>query len=205
MKEVYFSEYIDEENIVMDPPIYNANEDTLHRYSLTLSFRDRKGGGHAIVILKNPSKAGKEDNTGRRLSDDTIYKVSDYLYKKKSYQKITILNLFTIVSGMTGNIRELIGTSDEQIHRNKNNNVLLQLLDEDVFNEEKDRIFAAWGDYSKLLESQYKKRIREVLGLIGDKPLYRVGSMVNGTKYPGHGKYWYDYEEVLPYPQDAVR
>lgn len=205
MKEVYFSKYIDEGNIVMDPSIYNANEDTLHRYSLTLSFRDREGGGHAIVILKNPSNAGKEDDTGRRLSDDTIYKVTDYLYKKKSFQKITIINLFTIVSGMTENIKGLIGTPDEQIHRKKNNTVLLQLLDDEVFNEEKDRIFAAWGNYSNLLESEYKKRIREVISKIGDKPIYRVGPMVNGGKYPGHGKLWYDYEEILPYPQDAVR
>ncbi|WP_280139698.1 hypothetical protein [Salibacterium halotolerans] len=41
--------------------------------------------------------------------------------------------------------------------------------------------------------------------IIGDKPLYRVGPMVNYQKYPGHGKYWYDYEPLLPYPSTGVR
>lgn len=203
MKTVYFSNFIDEKNIAMNPNSFDSNKKTLHRFSITIPFHNRKDGGHAIVILKNPSNAGKEDTQGRKVSDDTIYKVTDYLYKLGNVQKITIVNLFTIVSGTPDYLKEYIGTNDELKYRKYNNEVILQLLSN--FNVKKDIIIAAWGNYKPLLESKYKQRIREVVKLIGDKPLYRVGPMVNNNNYPGHGKYWYDYENILLYPLSAVR
>ncbi|MGX9135474.1 DUF1643 domain-containing protein [Rummeliibacillus sp. JY-2-4R] len=203
MKTVYFSNFIEVENIEMNPKLFDSSEKTLHRFSITIPFRNRKDGGHAIVILKNPSNAGKEDTGGRRVSDDTIYKVTDYLYKLGSVNKVTIVNLFTMVSGTSDYLKEYIGTDDELKYQKYNNEVLLQLLSN--FNFEKDIIIAAWGNYKPLLESKYKERIRQVVKLIGDKPLYRVGPMVNNNNYPGHGKYWYDYEDISPYPSNAVR
>lgn len=203
LKTVYFSNFIDVENIEMNPKFFDSSEKTLHRFSITIPFHNRKDGGHAIVILKNPSNAGKEDTEGRRVSDDTIYKVTDYLYKLGSVNKVTIVNLFTMVSGTSDYLREYVGTNDELKYQKYNNEVLLQLLSN--FNSEKDIIIAAWGNYKPLLESKYKERIREVVKLIGDKPLYRVGPMVNNNNYPGHSKYWYDYEYISPYPSNAVR
>lgn len=203
LKTVYFSNFIDVENIEMNPKFFDSSEKTLHRFSITIPFHNRKDGGHAIVILKNPSNAGKEDTEGRRVSDDTIYKVTDYLYKLGSVNKVTIVNLFTMVSGTSDYLREYVGMNDELKYQKYNNEVLLQLLSN--FNSEKDIIIAAWGNYKPLLESKYKERIREVVKLIGDKPLYRVGPMVNNNNYPGHSKYWYDYEYISPYPSNAVR
>lgn len=187
----------------MNPNLLNSNEKTLHRFFITIPFLNRKDGGHAIVILKNPSNAGKEDTQGRKVSDDTIYKVTDYLYKLGSIKKVTIVNLFTMVSGTPNYLKEYIGTNDELKYRKYNNDVLLKLLAK--FNSEQDIIIAAWGNYKPLLESKYKERIREVIRLIGDKPLYHVGPMVNNNNYPGHGKYWYDYEGISPYPSNAVK
>lgn len=203
MKNVYFSSFIDEENIVMDPKSFDLTQKTLHRFSLTIPFHNRKDAGQAIVILKNPSNTGKEDIQGRKVSDDTIYKITDYLYKLGSVKKVTIVNLFTMVSGTSNYLKEYIGTNDELKYRKYNNKVLLQLFSN--FNLEKDIIIAAWGNYKPLLESKYKERIREIIKLIGDRPLYRVGPMVNNNNYPGHGKYWYDYEAISPYPTNAVR
>lgn len=203
MKTVYFSNFIDEKNIEMNPISLDANEKTLHRFSITIPFHNRKDGGHAIVILKNPSNAGKEDTRGRKVSDDTIYKVTDYLYKLGSITKVTIVNLFTMVNGTPDYLKEYIGTNDELKYRKYNNEVLLQLLSN--FNSEKDIVIAGWGNYKPLLESKYKERIREVVRLIGNRPLYRVGPMVNKNNYPGHGKYWYDYEDISLYPSNAVR
>lgn len=203
MKTVYFSNFIDEENIKMNPNYLDSCEIVLHRFSITIPFHNRKDGGHAIVILKNPSNAGKEDNLEKKVSDDTIYKVTDYLYKLGGFQKVTVVNLFTMVSGTPDYLKEYIGTHDELEYRKYNNEILLELLLN--FNIEKDIIIAAWGNYKPLLESKYKERIREVVKLVGDKPLYRVGPMVNKNNYPGHGKYWYDYEDILPYPSNAVR
>jgi hypothetical protein len=187
----------------MNSNFFDTSEKALHRFSITIPFHNRKDSGHTIVILKNPSNAGKEDTQGKQVSDDTFYKVTDYLYKLGSVQKVTIVNLFTMVSGTPDNLKEYMGTHDELKYRKYNNEVLVQLLSN--FNFEKDNIIAAWGNYKPLLESKYKERIREVVKLIGDKPLYRVGPMVNKNNYPGHGKYWYDYEDILPYPSNAVR
>lgn len=155
--------------------------------------------------MKNPSNAGKKDENGLRTSDDTIYKVLDYLYKQTNYKikKVTILNLFTMVNGNPAYLKEYIGTPDELKFRKLNDDVFKNELSN--FNMNKDIIIAGWGDYNPLLESAYKQRIREVITLIGDKLIYRVGPTVNKNKYPGHGKLWYDYEELFLYPSDAVR
>ncbi|MFB6468234.1 DUF1643 domain-containing protein [Cytobacillus sp. Hz8] len=203
MKTVYFSNFIDEESITMNPKFFDSSEKKLHRFSITIPFHNRIDGEHAIVILKNPSNAGKEDTQGRKVSDDTIYKITDYLFKLGNVQKVTIVNLFTMVSGTPDYLKDYIGTDDELRYRTYNNEVILQLLSN--FNVEKDIIIAAWGNNKPLLESKYKERIREVIKLIGDKPLYRVGPMVNNNNYPGHGRYWYDYEDISPYPSNAVR
>lgn len=200
---MYFSSFIDKENIEMNPSFFDSSEKIHHRFSITIPFHNRIDGGHAIVILKNPSNAGKEDIQENKVSDDTMYKITDYLYKLGSIKKVTIVNLFSRVSGTPYYLRDYIGTNDELTFRKYNNQVILQLLSN--FNYEQDLIIAAWGNYQPLLESKYKERIREVLKLIGDKPLYCIGPMVNKNNYPGHGKYWYDYEELLPYPKNAVR
>ena len=203
MKPVYFSSFIAKEKIEMHPSFLETSEKIHHRFSITIPFHDRINGGHAIVILKNPSNAGKEDFQDKKVSDDTIYKITDYLYKLGSIQKVTIVNLFSRVSGSPYYLRDYIGTNDELRFRKYNDQVICQLLAN--FNDEQDLLIAAWGNYAPFLESKYKERIREVLNLIGDIPLYRVGPMVNKNAYPGHGKYWYDYEELLPYPIHAVR
>jgi hypothetical protein len=204
MKKVYFSNFIDEGKIKMQPQSLNEtdHDGILHRFSLTIPFREKREGGHAIVIMKNPSNAGKKDENGLRISDDTIYKVLDYLYKQTKY-KVTILNLFTMVNGTPAYLKEYIGTPEELRFRKLNDDIFKSVISN--FNMNKDIIIAGWGDYKPLLESAYKQRIREVLTLIDNKPIYRVGPMVNKNKYPGHGKLWYDYEELLLYPPNAVR
>ncbi|MBT2730558.1 DUF1643 domain-containing protein [Bacillus sp. ISL-75] len=152
MKTVSFSNFIDEENIMMNPKFFDSSEKTLHRFSITIPFHNRIDGGHAIVILKNPINAGKEDTQRRKVSDDTIYKITDYLYKLGNVQKVTIVNLFTMVSGTPDYLRDYIGTDDELRYRTYNNEVLLQLLSN--INVEKDIIIAAWGNYKPLLESK---------------------------------------------------
>lgn len=138
------------------------------------------------------------------MSDDTIYTVLDYLYKRIDYQisKVTFLN-FTMVNGISSHLKQYIGTPEELAFRKQNDEVIKSIISEVDIN--KDLIIAGWGNYSPVLESVYKKRIREVMSIIGDKPIFRVGPMVNKSKYPGHGKLWYDYEELLPYPLSAVK
>jgi hypothetical protein len=97
-KKVYFSTYIDINNITMDPSNTNIGS---HRYLLKIPFLNRPTGKTAIVIMKNPSMASKKDSDKRLLSDDTIYRVCDYLYKLNNpmFKEVIILNLMSIYGG----------------------------------------------------------------------------------------------------------
>lgn len=206
MKTVYFSNYIDQANIKVNPSILEI-EGELHRFSLTIPFHNRKGEGNAIVFLKNPSNAGKivvdEEGENRKVSDDTIYNVTDYLYKQKKFQKVIIVNLFTIVSGNTERIKGCIGKDRGRTYQEANDKEILRILHD--YHEEKDIIIAAWGASTSLKKGEYDKRIKEVLRIIEDRPLYRVGPMVGAGRYPGHGKYWYDYEEIRVFPDSILK
>jgi hypothetical protein len=198
---VYFSDYVDEENILVNPINDIVTNSICHRFSITIPFKQRTNGGHVLVFMKNPSDAGKIYNN-KKISDDTLYKVLDYLYKTERFSKVTILNLFTIVYGTASNIKDYIGSNEEVKFRERNNKIIKEYLLE--YDESKDEIIAAWGSYNGILESKYNKRIKEVLEIIGNRPLSIVGKTVNNGKYPGHGKYWYDYENILPYPSTAI-
>lgn len=95
---------------------------------MTISFLGREEGGHAIVILKKTSKAGKLDEDNRKLSDDTIYKVLDYLNKhENNYAKVTILNLFSIYGPVFKNIATKI-EKVEELSVDKNQEVLSNII-----------------------------------------------------------------------------
>lgn len=66
MKKIYFSSYVDVKNIQMNPEFFDEPEhdEILHRFSLTIPFRERDGGGQTIVIMKNLSNAGKQVKAG---------------------------------------------------------------------------------------------------------------------------------------------
>lgn len=182
----------------------NSYEDDLHstfhhRYSLTIPYVGREEGGHAIVIMKNPSNAGKYDEQGRRVSDDTIYMVLDYIYKLQNYsiKYVTILNLFTLTGGTLKDLKGFIGTTTENMKRRENNIVIQRTLEH--FDSSKDLIIAGWGAKSTLNIRPYKQRVQEVIRLLDGKPLYRVGPLVGKGVFPGHGKYWYDYKKLRSY------
>lgn len=204
MKVIYFSNFVDEAKIEVNPINQLEEKGVVHRFYITIPFKNRNNGGHVYVFMKNPSNAGKIDESNKKISDDTLYKVLDFINKhENNFRKVTILNLFTVVNGTSSNIREYIESDDEIAFRKQNDEVIIKKLDH--FNENKDMILAAWGSYNGLLESKYKRRIREVINIIGKRPIHVVGSMVENGKYPGHGKCWYDYEEVSPYPSSGIQ
>ncbi|WP_163971806.1 DUF1643 domain-containing protein [Oceanobacillus halotolerans] len=193
-KAVYFSKYIQEDGIVTVP--YNINEEGLYRYSMTIPFKGRDNSKKAIVIMKNPSKAGKFDSQAqRKISDETIYRVTDYLYKhEQNYSEVIILNLFAIYSSIFDE-----GVEEELIYGNdnmeKNNRIILSTL-EDL--EDGDRVIVGWGRYPKRtgFRDNYRERIEEVLTLLNGVTLWRVGNFVkvDSWHFPQHGLNWYDYE-----------
>ncbi|MES1043911.1 DUF1643 domain-containing protein [Heyndrickxia oleronia] len=195
-KPVYFSKYIDEEHINTEPNI--INETDLYRYSMSIPFKGRHKSKNAIVIMKNPSKAGKYDTKfQRKLSDETIYRVTDYLYKhEQNFSKVIILNLFSIYSSIFDEnvIEELIyGNDNMEI----NNRVILSTLKE---MQEDDKVIVAWGGYPNRagFRDNYRERVEEVMTLLDGITLWSVGELVKIDRwyFPQHGLNWYDYEEM---------
>jgi hypothetical protein len=197
-KPFYFSSYINESGIITIP-VDIEGEGGNFRYSIHIPFIDanERSGKKAIVILKNPSKAGKYSPSSRRkLSDDTVYSVLDYLYKHETnFSEVIILNLFALYASVFNdtNVNEQLIYSDRNIE--KNNKVINDIM-ADL--KEGDRVIVAWGGYPKKtgFRPKYKERIGEVLGLLEGIPLWRVGDFTNGDKFPQHGLDWVDFEEM---------
>lgn len=213
-KYILFSDYIDENNISSEPiKIYNK---TQHRYSITIPFKDRdnKSGISVIVIMKNPSTAGKfvkVNGIKRRQSDDTIYRVLDYLYKQKEYniKEVVIVNLMSIYSGTLSNIIKE-AKSIEILSKQAN---LTEIEKKISSSKPQDIIIVAWGGFpgypkieddmsynisSSDLKKYYNKLIDSTHKILKDKKVYRVGTLTEDG-FPRHGKYWYDYEELFEY------
>jgi hypothetical protein len=205
LSNVYFSSYCDEENIEKE---FDGNL----RYFLTIPYRNRENGAHAAVILKNPSNAGKRDNSYRLVSDDTVYHVLDYFYKIKRedqyvFSKVTILNLYPHIGGTVNgqNIQNLDYDDEEVIIVLNKNDCTIRNIISDPTNEV--CVFAGWGappsKFTANDKEKYKERIREVLERI-EFTIYRVGKLVEEGIYPGHGKNWYDYKEIYEYSEEEI-
>ncbi|ARI78801.1 DUF1643 domain-containing protein [Halobacillus mangrovi] len=217
-RKILFSSYVDEERIVTTPKeIELRNIANHYRYLISIPFRNRIKQRIAVVIMKNPSEAGIFDNSiNRRLSDDTIYNVCDYLYKHSfNFSKVIILNLFPIFGPNMKNLvndkpNELLG---EDLNSNKNNEVFSEVFNS--LNHVPHRIILAWGGYPNLgnnlpkvvkakFRKLYKDRINEVINIIGNRPTYKVGDSLSGSKFPAHGKVWYDFEPMKQFSHPIV-
>nr|WP_255358543.1 DUF1643 domain-containing protein [Halobacillus sp. KGW1] len=177
---------------------------------MTVPFKTRLSDRVAVVIMKNPSRAGIHDaKMKRKISDDTIYKVCDYLYKDSfDFSKVIILNLFpifgpTFKSLIIDDPNVLLG---KELNNERNNEVIMQVLNS--IRNVPHKIILAWGGYPNmgdnltkeerdLIRTMYKQRINEVLSMIGDRATYKVGENLSDGKFPPHGKVWYDYERMV--------
>jgi hypothetical protein len=198
-KNIYFSNYVNEEKILPNPN-NTDDENQMYRYSLRIPFKDAeiRSGSKAIVIMKNPSKAGRKDTLRNiKLSDDTIYRVLDYLYKHElNFSEVIVLNLFALYASVFDDT-----VTDELIYgknnMEQNNQVIMDTL---KGLNEGDRIIAAWGSYPKRknFRNQYRQRISEVRDLLCHVQLWRVGDLVRDGehKFPQHGLQWFDFEKM---------
>lgn len=207
-KNILFSSYIDTNKISTIPKeIKIQNSNNFYRYSINIPFKNREEKRVAIVIMKNPSKAGIYDKKLKtRLSDDTVYNVCDYIYKHElRFSEVIILNLFPIYGPTFKNIT--VESQDEYLGEklliDENDKVLLQIL-----NSYKNSVLIlAWGGYPNLdkkttkeqkqkIRNLYRQRINNVLDLIGEKTTYMVSDKLINDIFPPHGKFWFDFEKL---------
>ncbi len=209
-KTYYFSSYIDEDGIVTHPAV--ISESDKYRYSIQIPFKDRdqKKGKIAVVIMKNPSKAGRKEslpnNQTRRISDETIYRVLDYLYKHpEDFSSVIILNIFALYASVLKDDETEAETNQKHVVDKltdvdslaKNDTIIASTI---AKLKEGDRVIAAWGGYPQLkgFNGKYRERIEKIRKLFNGKELWRVGDIVkDGTlQFPQHGSKWVDFEKM---------
>lgn len=207
-KTILFSSYIDIKNIETIPKeIELIKPDNDYRYSITIPFKNRKKERVAIIIMKNPSKAGIYDHqTQNKISDETIYNVCDYIYKHKyKFSKVIILNLFPIYGSTFKNIA--IKDQNEYLGHNLNTIRNDEIITEVLTSINDYTLILAWGGYPDMGKKStrkqnyntrklYRQRINQILNIIGDRPTYKVGSQLTNNIFPSHGKVWFDFEEL---------
>ena len=77
-----------------------------HRFYLELSIEQRKEGETLAVIMMNPSNTFPEIEERESTVDDTVKNIIRMAYKLKKYNRIIILNSFSLISGTIKNIKE---------------------------------------------------------------------------------------------------
>lgn len=158
------------------------------RYKLTVTSTKVTSGTEWLVILKNPSKAGR---TNKFESDMTVNTVCTHFFShKKSVKKVTIVNLFPLYLTDASKLRD---------HRPK----LLDkrnyhILETEIRNA--SNIVLAWGASPAGCQAEFKDKKEFVQNLLKGKTFYqmkRKGKELNRER-PLHGQVWRkDCELVL--------
>ena len=175
-KKVYrYKGYVDNANIAIDPSKKNG----FYRYLLSIPLKN-SGCKSVLVILKNPSKADKEQ------SDHTINNVLKFC--RKDYKKVYIVNLFPCYSTNPKGVKKFISSAHFAPQMKNNINTLKAVL------AEVDEVIFAWGRNSIGNKKEYDKAIKNVLDEIrcSNKKTFAVrkkGKLLKRT-YPWHAQVW---------------
>lgn len=174
----------------MTKPIYkysdfvtkiNSGTSENKRYWLELTIDETKTEG-IIIILKNPSRAGKN------ISDKTVHTVSNYIYQNRqkyaglnNIGKIIILNLMPNYMTESSGLQQLKKTIIDQENIRTLNEYCLKI----------EKVIIAWGNHPPGLYYEYeelKKSTMEILA-INKNEIYFVDKMTNAGN-PKHGQVW---------------
>jgi hypothetical protein len=139
-----------------------------------------------VVLQKNPSLA---DATRR---DPTVGRVESWA-RRRRFSAITYVNLFALRSP---NPAELNRTSYARAVGPENDRYLLKPL------PWADVIVLAWGNPNGIDPERYRRRIQEVLTLLRDWPLYRVGPLTR-LGHPRHGLRWEAEHPLILFRQET--
>lgn len=180
IKKHIYKRYVDTKSI-------KITEDTKNNLRNLLEVPIRNNGNKSVlVILKNPSKATNNQ------SDYTVNKVIEYC-KRKDYNKVYIMNLFSYYSTKPKGVKIFINSNNYTQFMEKN----LSVLEETIANV--DDVIEAWGTDTIGCKKEYDKTIKKVNEILQKEKLksgrqnlgvYYVGNLSNKGNYPLHGQRW---------------
>lgn len=160
------------------------------RYKLEIDLKGIRGKERWLIIMKNPSKAGK---LGVEFSDCTISRVCEYFYQLKSEVKtIVVVNLFPIYETDSSKLKE----RKEDLVDTTNKNILIKEI------SKADHIVFAWGTHPAYCHAEFEEMKNFVKPLCISKSCYQMKhpkKEVN-KEHPLHGQVWgYSNYELIKY------
>lgn len=180
IKKRIYKSYVDTKNI-------KITEDTKNNLRNLLEVPIKNASNKSVlVILKNPSKATKNE------SDYTVNKVIEYC-KRKDYNKIYIMNLFPYYSTKPKGVKKFINSNNYTQFMAKN----LSVLKNTITNV--DDVIEAWGTDTIGCKKTYDNVIDKVNKILQKEKaksgrqnleVYYVGKLSKKDKYPLHGQRW---------------
>jgi hypothetical protein len=153
-----------------------------HRYGLFFQAKNPHGGKSVAIIQLNGSITGPNGQGSNWNIDPTIGKVLTWCYENEDYpfEYVHCLNLFSYIDPHPTNL------SDFNLN-------ILNHPDNDAWIieacEEVDNIIVAYGDCEGINPEVALNRVIEVLSLLENKHLYRVGDPTQSGN-PQHGRRW---------------
>lgn len=193
-----FPNFVDKQNITIE-----LDEALELRYLIRIPIKlypptDTK----VLVILKNPSKAKVNHDSGVYESDTTVNRILEY-FMKHNYSEVSIVNLFARYFTYSEDLNQYTNRP-KLIVGEDNDNVLEKRINSDEY----ERIIVAWGGYPQKSDRQmkelYKNRIMVVEELIKNKNTFYVEKMVENNKFPKHAMVWYTKESKPMYKYNSV-
>lgn len=165
----------------------------LKRFFLKVQIKNRDTTKSLLVILKNPSRAGKVGQS-ENVSDKTVNTIGEYFYKRsQDIEFVTIMNLFpafeTDPKKLTDRRNDLI------CERNK------QYLKDEI--EAADNVVVAWGSHPRGCKAEFTQMKQFVLPLLYMKKVFQMKkrSKPMNAKRPMHAQVWgyneYDLEPII--------
>lgn len=180
-----FPAFVDKENIDI---LLDEEYDLRYYLQIPLQHKLVLPKKSVLAILKNPSAAKINHDTGIYESDPTVDRVLRYFHKN-GFTEVVIVNLFARYYTYSASLNDYV--DEPELIVGKSNDVHIQgFLESGKF----DRIVVAWGGYpmnsNEKMKIIYQKRIREIEKLINNKDAYYVEKMVDKNKFPKHGLTW---------------
>lgn len=197
--EYWFGPHIDVNNIISNP---DQSESTNWRYAIEIPFKNRSVNGPiAIVILKNPSQAGKVVN-GKVKSDKTVNKVCVYFYVR-DFSKVIILNLAALYATDLSSIQHqsIFDIVAPNYDWRLNDRIIRGYLKD--YRPDVDVLAVGWGAKNDIRGSKrnYDRRISMLKRRL-ERYASKIYKYPSNTSYPIHpatNNAWFEWEDLVPY------
>jgi hypothetical protein len=178
---LYNEEIVDIENILID-------DEEGFRFSMFIPFNESTNKNHAVVIMRNPSKADQSK------SDKTINNVLRFC--KSYYSGVFIANLYPYYETDSTMLKNFIESSSYEVKMQRNYDAIDKILDK------VDDAIVAWGtnNTGHKYNNEYENNIKLILDKLTKAKKNIFAIRFTSSKNPWHPRNWEESFNLETYP-----